>query len=54
MFNDLEPKVDKIAQTMKELPANKKIVKIMEFALALGNYLNGSSARGGAWGFKLD
>jgi len=28
--------------------------KIMEFALALGNYLNGTTPRGGAWGFKLD
>jgi hypothetical protein len=54
LFNDLEPKVDKLATTFKELPKNEKIVKIMEYALALGNYLNGTSPRGGAWGFKLD
>jgi diaphanous 1 len=26
----------------------------MEYALGVGNYLNGQSARGGAYGFKLD
>jgi diaphanous 1 len=31
---------------------NTKIV--MEYALAAGNYMNGQSARGGAYGFKFD
>lgn len=26
----------------------------MEYALAAGNYMNGQSARGGAYGFKFD
>lgn len=26
----------------------------MEYVLAVGNYMNGQSARGGAYGFKLD
>lgn len=54
LFNDLEPKAEKLANTFKQLPSNNKIVKIMEYALALGNYLNGTTPRGGAWGFKLD
>jgi len=28
--------------------------KILEAILAIGNYMNGSTARGGAYGFKLD
>ena len=28
--------------------------KLMEIILAIGNYLNGESARGGAWGFSVD
>ena len=27
--------------------------KLMEIILAVGNYLNGESARGGAWGFSI-
>ena len=26
----------------------------MKLILAIGNYLNGESARGGAWGFKIN
>jgi len=26
----------------------------LEVALALGNYLNGTGIKGGAWGFRLD
>ena len=38
----------------KELPTNKEIPKILEYCLALGNYLNGTTPRGGAWGFKFE
>lgn len=38
----------------KELPKNKEIPKILEYCLALGNYLNGTTPRGGAWGFKFE
>lgn len=27
---------------------------MLEYVLAVGNYLNGESARGGAWAFKFD
>ncbi|CAD8111897.1 unnamed protein product [Paramecium sonneborni] len=30
------------------------VTQLIEFSLAVGNYLNGQSAKGGAWGFKLD
>jgi diaphanous 1 len=36
------------------LKKDDRVHKLFEYALALGNYLNGTSMRGGAWGFKFD
>lgn len=33
---------------------SKALPKILEVVLAVGNYMNGASARGGAYGFKID
>lgn len=33
---------------------NSNIKYFLEFSLAIGNYLNGTSSRGGAFAFKLD
>ncbi|CAD8195705.1 unnamed protein product [Paramecium pentaurelia] len=30
------------------------VTQLIEYSLAVGNYLNGQSAKGGAWGFKLE
>jgi dishevelled associated activator of morphogenesis len=38
----------------KETRSSKKFQKLLEFILAIGNYMNGSTTRGEAWGFKLD
>ena len=35
-------------------PFSKALKAVLETALALGNYLNGTSNKGSAWGFKLD
>ncbi|RKP25439.1 hypothetical protein SYNPS1DRAFT_22598 [Syncephalis pseudoplumigaleata] len=37
-----------------ELRRSKRFARILELILAIGNYLNGSSFRGGAYGFQLD
>jgi hypothetical protein len=37
-----------------ELPKDNSMKELFEFSLAVGNYLNGTTPRGGAWGFKLD
>ena len=34
--------------------ASKALKTILEHALALGNYLNGGTSKGAAWGFKVD
>ncbi|KAL4510234.1 hypothetical protein ABPG72_010427 [Tetrahymena utriculariae] len=54
MFLDLEPKVSKLKRGIFYLRDNKLIPEMLEYVLAFGNYLNGESARGGAWGFKFD
>ncbi|KAL4467047.1 hypothetical protein ABPG74_010644 [Tetrahymena malaccensis] len=54
MFLDLEPKVQKLRRGIFYIRDNKLIPEMLEYVLAFGNYLNGESARGGAWGFKFD
>lgn len=39
---------------VKELRNSKQLAEILKICLAIGNYLNGSTFRGGAYGFKLD
>jgi hypothetical protein len=38
-------------QSLKE---NYRLHHVLEVALAVGNYLNGTGIKGGAWGFRLD
>jgi len=38
----------------KEAKTSPKLHKILEFVLAIGNYMNGSTSRGEAFGYKLD
>lgn len=54
MFADLEPKVTDLLGTFKELHSDDRVKDVLEYALAVGNYLNGTTPRGGAWGFKFD
>ncbi|KRX01878.1 hypothetical protein PPERSA_05717 [Pseudocohnilembus persalinus] len=54
IFEELEPKVTQLKDGFDYLLKSKKLKDIFEHTLALGNYLNGTSARGGAYGFKLD
>ena len=41
-------------QACEEVTESKKLRKLLEVVLKVGNYVNGSTPRGGAWGFKLD
>jgi hypothetical protein len=38
----------------KEIRNSKKLVKVLEYVLAVGNYINGNTPRGQAFGFKLN
>ena len=37
-----------------QVRSSRALKAVLEHTLALGNYLNGSSSKGGAWGFKID
>jgi len=41
-------------KAMTQLKNSKKFLKILEVILAIGNYLNGGTFNGTAYGFKLD
>ncbi len=50
----LEPQIAAIANAIAQVRDSAKFKSIMRFVLAIGNYINGSSNRGNAMGFKLD
>jgi len=50
---DVAPNLDSIIQACVILQTSKSFSKLLEIILVLGNYMNGTSSRGGAQGFKL-
>lgn len=53
LIAEIEPLIEKFEKTYKYLQG-EKFKDILKYALALGNYLNGTGPRGGAFGFKID
>lgn len=51
---ELSSKIEKINGILLDVPKNKKFKYLIEEILAVGNYLNGTSVRGGAYGFQID
>ena len=45
--------VSTVLETCNEIINSKKFRTVMEYILAVGNYLNGGTSRGGAHGFKI-
>lgn len=43
-----------VRRAAAEVRASKALREVIEYTLALGNYMNGTSNKGGAWGFKLE
>lgn len=54
LFEDLELKIKKLIELFDSISKEQRIIILMKYTLAIGNYMNGESARGGAFGFKLD
>ncbi|KAH6579599.1 hypothetical protein BASA50_000650 [Batrachochytrium salamandrivorans] len=49
------PQIDSVMEAIAQLKDNKKIAKLFQVILSIGNYMNAdSSAKGGAFGFTLD
>ncbi len=51
---ELKPEIESIVNSTKEFKKSTSFAEILRICLAIGNYLNGSTFRGGAYGFKLD
>lgn len=46
--------VSTVLETAKQIKSSKALVRLLQQTLAIGNYLNGTSRNGGAYGFKLN
>ncbi len=51
---DIKNKLTTVRAACNEIDKSIEIKKLFEIILAVGNYINGGTPRGGAWGFKLD
>jgi len=51
---DIKQKLIAIREACVEIEKSKSLKTLLEIVLAIGNYLNGGTPRGAAWGFKLD
>jgi hypothetical protein len=53
-LDDITFRVDRFLTCFFFVEKNKQFHRWLEIILAFGNYLNGTSNRGGAYGFRLD
>jgi len=53
-FKEVNDEIKSVKEATHGVRHNPNIIKLMEIILALGNYLNGTSPRGGIFGFKLN
>ena len=50
--SEMEPKITAVLEASKEVARSKKLKKLLEIILALGNYMN-RGQRGNALGFRI-
>ncbi|DAZ99886.1 TPA: hypothetical protein N0F65_008629 [Lagenidium giganteum] len=51
---ETQAQLDALSAATDQIADSAKFRRVLEHILAIGNYLNGSTPRGGAYGFKLD
>ena len=51
---ELKEKLKAVSAAADEVRTSMCLKVVLEYTLALGNYLNGTSNKGAAWGFKLE
>lgn len=54
LVSEMYQQYDVMNRALDQLENSKSFRRILEIVLALGNYLNGSTPRGGFYGFKLE
>lgn len=53
LYYDCEKQINFVMNACNEVRNSRQLEKLFEVALAFGNYINGSTPRGAAWGFTL-
>ena len=53
-LHDLSENVEVMSYALHDIKRCSKLSQVFEILLAMGNYLNGTGPRGGAYGFKLE
>jgi hypothetical protein len=53
-LHDLSENVEVFSYAVHDIKRCTKLLKVVEIVLAIGNYLNGTGPKGGAYGFKLE
>ena len=48
------PQINTVIKAFKQCTTSEKFMKVLSIILALGNYLNGGTSNGRAYGVKLD
>ena len=54
IFYDIQTKIEQLTTAFQSFKDNYRLHHVLKVALAVGNYLNGTGIKGGAWGFRLD
>jgi len=53
-IKDIKNPLSSILKTLEQIKDSKSLKKVLTYVLAIGNYLNGGTSRGGAYGFKIN
>ncbi|KAJ3336031.1 hypothetical protein HDU93_003842 [Gonapodya sp. JEL0774] len=53
-ITEVTPDIVAVSAASRELQQSKRLRSLLELILAIGNYMNGDSFRGGAYGFSID
>lgn len=54
VMSEITKPLDEMGQTFEMFPKSEKLKKFLSIILKVGNFMNGGSPRGGAYGFKID
>lgn len=54
LMSDIETPVEILSTGFKQLKSSQKLKELLQYILAIGNFVNGGSNKGGAYGFKFD
>ncbi|KYQ91554.1 actin binding protein [Tieghemostelium lacteum] len=54
LLDELIPDIKAVRSSSNEVKSSRKLSEILKYVLGIGNYINGSTNRGGAFGFKLE